>query len=480
MASATATTPGSGLDSFFKLNERGTTVGRELRGGLATFFTMSYIIVLNPIILSLGKDKFGHALSFDQLSAMTALIAAVMTLIMGVGGNLPLAIAAGLGLDSVVAFQIAPTMSWPDAMGLVVIEGLGICLLVVTGLRQSIMDAIPLPLKQAISVGIGLFIAFIGLVDAGVIHTPNGAATPVGLGATGSGELVGWPVVVFIVGLLLTVVLLTRRVPGAILLSIIGATILAVIIDAAATIPSSKDSPGWGLNIPKWPDKVTSTPDLHLFGKFSLGGGFAHAGVITAIVFIFTLILSDFFDAMGTIVGISNEAGLLDEKGRVPHIGRVLFIDGAAAVAGGLGSVSSNTAFIESAAGVGEGARTGLASVFTAGFFVIALFFTPLYSMVPQAAATPALVAVGFLLMTQVKGIPWDDWAISIPCFLTIVLMPFTYSITNGIGAGMISFVVLKSAQGKWREPHVLLWAIAVLFAAYFALHPIKQALGVE
>ena len=480
MASATATTPGSGLDSYFKISERGSSISRELRGGLATFFTMAYIIVLNPIILSLGKDKFGHALSFDQLSAMTALIAAVMTLIMGVGGNLPLAIAAGLGLDSVVAFQIAPTMSWPDAMGLVVIEGLGICVLVVTGLRQIIMDAIPLPLKQAISVGIGLFIAFIGLVDAGVIHTPEGAPTPVGLGATGSGELLGWPVVVFFVGLLLTIVLLTRRIPGAILLSIIGATVLAVIIDAAATIPSSKNSPGWGLNIPKWPDNVTSTPDLHLLGKFSLGGGFNHAGIITAIVFIFTLILSDFFDAMGTIVGISNEAGLLDEKGRVPNIGRVLFIDGAAAVAGGVGSVSSNTAFIESAAGVGEGARTGLANVFTAGFFVIALFFTPLYSMVPQAAATPALVAVGFLLMTQVKGIPWDDWAISIPCFLTIVLMPFTYSITNGIGAGMISYVVLKTAQGKWREPHLLLWVIAVLFAAYFALHPIKQALGVE
>ena len=480
MASATATTPGSGLDSYFKISERGSSISRELRGGLATFFTMAYIIVLNPIILSLGKDKFGHALSFDQLSAMTALIAAVMTLIMGVGGNLPLAIAAGLGLDSVVAFQIAPTMSWPDAMGLVVIEGLGICVLVVTGLRQIIMDAIPLPLKQAISVGIGLFIAFIGLVDAGVIHTPEGAPTPVGLGATGSGELLGWPVVVFFVGLLLTIVLLTRRIPGAILLSIIGATVLAVIIDAAATIPSSKNSPGWGLNIPKWPDNVTSTPDLHLLGKFSLGGGFNHAGIITAIVFIFTLILSDFFDAMGTIVGISNEAGLLDEKGRVPNIGRVLFIDGAAAVAGGVGSVSSNTAFIESAAGVGEGARTGLANVFTAGFFVIALFFTPLYSMVPQAAATPALVAVGFLLMTQVKGIPWDDWAISIPCFLTIVLMPFTYSITNGIGAGMISYVVLKTAQGKWREPHILLWVIAVLFAAYFALHPIKQALGVE
>jgi AGZA family xanthine/uracil permease-like MFS transporter len=471
----TQTRPG-GLEGYFDLGGRGTTVGRELRGGLATFFTMAYIIVLNPIILAQGVDKFGNHLSFPQLSAATALVAAVMTIIMGVGGNLPLAVAAGLGLDGVVAFQIAPTMSWPDAMGLVVIEGLGICLLVVTGLRQVIMDAIPLPLKQAISVGIGLFIAFIGLVDAGFV----GRANPlVSLGADGSGTLSGWPVVVFCIGLLLTIVLLTRRVPGAILISIIGATVLAMIIDAVADVPAPKGISEWGLQIPTWPDKVTSTPDLNLLGNFSLGGGFTHAGVITSIVFIFTLILSDFFDAMGTIVGISSEAGLLDAEGRVPNIGRVLFIDGAAAVAGGIGSVSSNTAFIESAAGVGEGARTGLASVFTGLFFVIALFFTPLYSIVPAAAATPALVAVGFLLMTQVKGIPWDDWAISIPAFLTIVLMPFTYSITNGIGAGFIAYVVLRTAQGKWREPHILLWGIAVLFAAYFALHPIKQALGV-
>jgi AGZA family xanthine/uracil permease-like MFS transporter len=469
-----------GLDGYFAITRRGSTVGRELRGGLATFFTMAYIIVLNPIILSGGADMSGKHLSFAQLSAATALIAAIMTIIMGVGGNLPLAVAAGLGLDGVVAFQIAPTMSWPDAMGLVVIEGLGICLLVVTGLRQVIMDAIPLPLKQAISVGIGLFIAFIGLVDAGFVHTPNGAATPVGLGATGSGELIGWPVIVFCVGLLLTVVLLTRRVPGAILVSIIIATIVAVIIDAAATVPSFPKPGNWGNQIPTWPGHVTSTPDLHLLGQFSLVGGFRHAGIITAIVFIFTLILSDFFDAMGTIVGISTEAGLLQADGRVPNIGRVLFIDGAAAVAGGVGSVSSNTAFIESAAGVGEGARTGLASVFTGLLFVIALFFTPLYSMVPSAAATPALVAVGFLLMTQVRNIPWDDYAIAIPAFLTIVLMPFTYSITNGIGAGLISYVVLRSAQGRWREPHVLVWGIAVLFAAYFALHPIKVALGVE
>src|SRR5947199_2995183 len=265
------------LDRYFQVGVRGSTVGRELRGGLATFFTMAYIIVLNPIILAGGTDKFGHHLDFAQLSAATALIAAIMTIIMGVGGNLPLAIAAGLGLDGVVAFQIAPTMSWPDAMGLVVIEGLGICVLVVTGLRQVIMDAIPLPLKQAISVGIGLFIAFIGLVDAGFVHTPNPAATPVSLGANGSGTLTGWPVVVFCVGLLLTMTLLTRRVPGAILISIIASTALAMIIEAVATVPAPGGVSDWGLQVPKWPSHVTSTPDLGLIGKFTLGGGFTHA-----------------------------------------------------------------------------------------------------------------------------------------------------------------------------------------------------------
>src|SRR3954465_3221407 len=244
-ATATQTRPsgpsgGSGrLDGWFRLRERGSTPGREARGGFTTFFTMAYIIVLNPIILSQGHDKFGHTLSFPQLSAATAFVAAVMTIIMGAGGTLPLAVAAGLGLDGVVAFQIAPTMSWPDAMGLVVIEGLGICLLVVTGLRQVIMDAIPLPLKQAISVGIGLFIAFIGLVDAGIVNRiPDVARTPVPVQPGGGGTLVQWPSVVFVVGLLLAIVLLTRRVPGAILLSIVGATIVAIIINAIAPIPA--------------------------------------------------------------------------------------------------------------------------------------------------------------------------------------------------------------------------------------------------
>jgi len=457
---------------YFRMAERGSTLAREVRGGFATFFTMAYIVVLNPIILSSATDVTGRRLSATQLAAATALVAAVMTAVMGLVGNLPLAIAAGLGLNGLVAFQIAPTMTWPDAMGLVVLEGIGIVVLVATGLRRAILDAIPLPLKQAISVGIGLFIAFIGFVDAGFVAIPASKATPVTLGGTGT--LAGWPVFVFAVGLLLTVVLLARRVRGAILISIVTTTVLAVVVNAATT------GTQWGLITPAIPSKVVAVPDLGLLGQVSLSGGFARAGAITAVIFVFTLILSDFFDAMGTIIGISNEAGLLDERGQLPGIGRVLLVDGVAAVAGGAASCSSNTCFIESASGVGEGARTGLANLVTAGLFVVALFFTPLYSVVPQQAATPALVAVGFLLMTQVKDIPWDDYAIAVPAFLTIILMPFTYSITNGVGAGFVSYVVIAASRGLSRRVHPLLWVVAVLFAAYFALNPIEQLLGVR
>ncbi|HEX2806456.1 MAG TPA: NCS2 family permease [Kineosporiaceae bacterium] len=472
-STAGGTGPG-GLDGFFRISERGSTVAREFRGGLATFFTMAYIVVLNPIILGSGVDKFGQKLSVGQLTTATALVAAVMTLIMGVGGNLPLAIASGLGLNAVVAFQLAPQMSWPDAMGLVVIEGLGICILVATGARQAIMDAIPMALKQSISVGIGLFIAFIGFVDSGFVsRIPDAASStvPVQLGLTG--RLTGWPVVVFCLGVLLTLALLVRRVKGAILLSIIAMTILAVIIEALATIKS------WGLTTPKYKG-IVGKPDFGLFGHFSLFGAVTHVGVLTAVIFAFTLILSDFFDAMGTIIGVTNEAGLLDRTGRLPGIGRVLFIDGLAASAGGIASASSNTCFIESAAGVGEGARTGLANVFTAAFFVVALFLTPLTTIVPSQAASPALVAVGFLLMQQVKDIPWDEWDIAIPAFLTIVLMPFSYSITNGIGAGMISYALFKLVRGRAGEVHVLVWVVAILFAIYFALNPITQWLGIS
>lgn len=458
------------LDRYFRLSERGSTVQREVRGGFATFFTMAYIVVLNPIILGSAKDMHGHVLSVAQLTTSTALVAAVMTALMGLVGNLPLAIATGLGLNSLVAFTLAPTMSWPDAMGLVVIEGLGIVLLVLTGLRQTILDAIPFALKQAISVGIGLFIAFIGLVDAGFVSRTAVPPVPVQLGSTG--RLDDWPIVVFAFGLLLTLVLLVRKVRGAILISIIASTVLAVIVNSLFTVKM------WGLNTPKVPSSIVGKPDFGLLGHFSLGGGFVHAGAVTAVIFVFTLILSDFFDAMGTIIGISNEAGLLDEQGRLPSIGKVLLVDGVAAVAGGAASASSNTCFIESASGVGEGARTGLANLVTAAMFVVALFLTPLTTIVPSEAATPALVAVGFLLLTQVKNIPWDDWEIAIPAFLTIILMPFTYSITNGIGAGFIAYVVIKLAKGKGRDVGVLLSVIAVLFAVYFAIDPIQRALA--
>ncbi|WP_327595519.1 NCS2 family permease [Streptomyces chartreusis] len=466
---------GNGVDRYFRISERGSTFAREIRGGFATFFTMAYILVLNPIILGSAKDKFGHQLDAVQLTTATALVAAVMTIIMGVGGNLPLALAAGLGLNAVVAFQIAPLMAWDDAMGLIVLEGLLICVLVVTGLREAVMHAIPQPLKQAISVGIGLFIAFIGFVDAGFVsRIPDAANTTVPVQLGGIGRLTGWPILVFCAGVLLTIALLARKVKGAILISIVTMTVAAMIINSIADIKA------WGLTTPAWPDKLVDTPDFGLLGDFSLFGAFGETTAITVVLLIFTLVLSDFFDTMGTVVGVSAEAGLLDEEGKVPNLGRVLLIDGAAAAAGGAASASSATSYIESAAGVGEGARTGFSNLITGGLFALALFLTPLLTIVPLQAAAPALVAVGFLMMTQVKHIDWDKYEIAIPAFLTIAVMPFTYSITNGIGAGFVAFVLIKTVLGKAKEIHWLMWGTSALFLVYFAIDPIEQILGVK
>ncbi|WP_055525013.1 NCS2 family permease [Streptomyces graminilatus] len=472
---AAAPPAANSVDGFFKISERGSTFAREIRGGFATFFTMAYILVLNPIILGSAKDKFGHQLDSVQLVTATALVAAVMTVVMGVGGNLPLALATGLGLNAVVAFQIAPLMSWDDAMGLVVLEGLLICALVVTGLREAIMHAIPGPLKAAISVGIGLFIAFIGFVDAGFVsRIPDAAHSTVPVQLGGTGTLTGWPIVVFCLGVLLTIGLLARKVKGAILISIVTMTLLALVINSVADVKS------WGLTTPSWPDKIAGTPDFGLIGHFSLFGAFGETTVITVVLLIFTLILSDFFDTMGTVVGISAEAGLLDEDGKVPGLGRVLLIDGAAAVAGGVSSASSATSYIESAAGVGEGARTGFANLITGGLFACALFLSPILTIVPMQAAAPALVAVGFLMMTQVKHIDWDKYEIAIPAFLTIAVMPFTYSITNGIGAGFLAYVLIKTVLGKAKEIHWLLWGTSALFLIYFAIDPVEQLFGAK
>ncbi|MFN2538090.1 MAG: NCS2 family permease [Mycobacteriales bacterium] len=464
----------STLDRFFKITERGSTAGREIRGGVVTFVTMAYIVVLNPLIIGTVKDADGQLLGVPRVAAVTALVAAVMTVLMGVIGRYPFALATGLGLNAFVAFSLASKMSWQDAMGLVALEGVVITVLVLSGVRGAIFRAIPAELKVAISVGIGLFIALIGFVDAGFVQRTQGGP-PVQLGATG--QLRGWPTVVFVVGLLLMVVLVVRRVRGALLIGIIANTVLALVVQAVFDVGvlSDKNPNGFALNVPKLPDSVVDTPDLGLLGHFSLFGSFDRISAVAAVLFVFTLMLADFFDTMGTVVGVGAEAGLLDDEGQLPGADRVLLVDSVAAIAGGASSASSATTYIESAAGVGDGARTGLASVVTGLLFVGALFLTPLVAVVPFEAASPALVVVGFLLLTQIRNIAFDDWTIAIPAFLTIVLMPFTYSITNGIGAGFVSFAVLRLATGRSRGVHPLLWVTSALFVVYFAIGPIED-----
>ncbi|MFI2753240.1 NCS2 family permease [Cellulomonas sp. P22] len=480
------TSPPGALDRFFKITERGSSVGSEIRGGLVTFFAMSYIIVLNPLIIGTVQDgtgKFlggGDAPDLAMVAATTALVAGVLSILMGVVANFPLALAAGLGLNAVVAYSIAvlPDMTWADAMGIVVLEGLIILALVLTGFREAVFRAVPVELKTAISVGIGLFIAFIGLFDSGFIRVPASQATPVELGIGGS--IGSWPLLIFVVGLLLAIILMVRKTKGAILIAIVTTTVLAILVELVGNLGSqSADNPGgWKLNIPALPDTIVSVPSFTVLGQFSLFGSFGKIGTVAVMLLVFAILLADFFDTMGTMVAVGGEAGLLDEEGNPPKTKQILVVDSIAAAAGGAGGVSSNTSFVESAAGVGDGARTGLASVVTGIAFLLATFLAPLVEMVPFEAATPALVVVGFLMVMQVTGINWKNYEIAIPAFLTMIFMPFTYSITAGIGAGFITFVIIKIAVGKVRLIHPLMWVASVLFLAYFTLGPIKSAIG--
>jgi AGZA family xanthine/uracil permease-like MFS transporter len=478
----------SGLDRYFRITERGSTLEREVRGGFVTFFTMAYIVVLNPIILGFSPDKNGHFLgggtgdgsNLPAIAAGTALVAGLMSILMGAVANYPLALATGLGLNAFVAVSIAHQMSWSDAMGLIVIEGVVILALVLTGFRTAVFHAVPAQLKIAISVGIGLFIAFIGFVDAGFVRRiPDAANTTVPVQVGPDGFLAGWPVLVFAVGLVLVVSLWVRRVRGAILISIIATTVLAIIVEAIGNIGAmfpaggGYNPKGWGLNVPKWPTSVFDTPHFSTVGHFNVLGSFQEVGVVSAVLLVFTLMLADFFDTMGTMTAIGAEAGLLDRDGTPPNTRQILVVDSLAAVAGGAAGVSSNTSYIESASGVGEGARTGLASIVTGLLFLVSIVFAPLVQVIPSEAAVPALVLVGFLMMQQVKGISWDDVEIAIPAFLTIILMPFTYSISVGIGAGFLAYVLIKIVRNKSDQVHPLLWIVAALFVLYFAIHPI-------
>ncbi len=489
MALDTDTTSQSAWDRWFHLTARGSTTGRELRGGLVTFFTMAYIVVLNPLIIGTAKDVNEQFVggtdsvvkAIAMVTAATALCAGVLTILMGAVGRFPIAIAAGLGLNGFVAFTLAPQMTWADAMGLVVVEGIIIAALVLTGFRTAVFHAVPEQLKYAIGVGIGLFITIIGLVDAGITRQ----GTPLITFGSG-GALRGWPTFVWVFGLLLTAVLVARKTRGAILIGIVATTLLAIVVEAVAKVGprfgadgSIANELGWSLNVPSWPSSVVSTPDLGLIGQFNLFGGFQAIGVVAASLAVFSLMLSDFFDSMGTIFGLANEGEILDENGDPPHLEPILLVDSIAAAAGGVASVSSNTSYIESAAGVGEGARTGIASLMTGVLFLIAMFFSPLVTIIPHEAATPALVIVGFLMMTQIRHIDFTDYEIGIPAFLTLTLMPFTYSITNGIGAGFVTYCLIKLVNGKAREVKPLMWVLAFAFIIYFAYDPIEQAFGI-
>lgn len=494
----------SSFDRWFEISRRGSTVSREVRGGLVTFFTMAYILALNPLIIGTAADREGNLISgapkftdaaqtvvdsaavsqsVGMVAAATAVVAGVMTILMGVIGRFPIGIATGLGLNAMLAYVIAPIMTWPQAMGLVVIEGLVITLLVLTGFREAVFRAVPPNLRVAISVGIGLFITLVGLADAGIIR----AGSPlVQLGINGS--LMGWPILVFVATFLLLGYLHLRKVRGSMLWAIVAGTILAVILEAVLDIgPQNQGAnpTGWALNVPAFPTlDAFAAPNLSLLGRVDLLGGFAPDGtatvasVLTALMLVFSLLLADFFDTMGTVVAIGAEGDLLNNRGEPPHLREILLVDSLAALAGGLGSTSSNTSFIESTAGVAEGARTGLASVVTGSAFLVALFVTPLVNMVPSEAVAPVLLLVGMLMMMQIVYIDWQDFEIALPAFVTIVFMPFAYSITTGIGAGFIMYVAMKTFAGKANRVHPLMWVVAALFVIYFTTGLIGQLIG--
>ncbi|MGP9017813.1 NCS2 family permease [Streptomyces sp. BR1] len=460
----------SWLDRYFHITDRGSSVAQEVRGGITTFMAMCYILLLNPLILS-TPDVDKHTLGHAGLVTATALAAAVSTLLMGFIGKVPLALAAGLNVSAALTTQVVPNMTWPQAMGMCVMYGVVIMLLVVTGLREMIMNAIPLPLKHAITMGIGMFVALLGLVKAGFVGRGKGG--PVTLGATG--ELVGWPVLFFAVTLLLIFALQSRNVPGAILIGIVTGTVLSLVVTKVGGL-TDKD---WGGAAPGLSGSAVAKPDFGLFGHVEFGG-WGQIGAISVGMIVFTLVLAGFFDAMATIIGVGQEAKLADDKGRMPGLSKALFIDGAGGAIGGVSGASGQTVFIESATGAGEGARTGLSSVVTGLFFAACLFFTPLTQLVPAQVAAAALVVIGSMMMSAAKHVDWNDRAVSIPVFLTVVLMPFTYNITAGVGAGVIAYTVIKASQGKWREIGGFMWALSGIFLVYFALSPIESWLGVK
>jgi adenine/guanine/hypoxanthine permease len=449
-----------GLDGYFKITERGSSMRTEILAGLTTFLTMAYILFVNPAILGFAATPALRPLGlpFAQVLTVTALAAGVMTILMGVIGKYPFAIAAGLGLNAFVAYGLVATngLSFPQAMGVIVAEGLLITLFVLTGVREMVLNAIPMDLKRSIGIGIGLFIALIGLANAGVViagpNPPILAMTP---------KFQTWSLALFVFGLLLTSALVARRVRGALLIGIVATTVAATILNEVKHLGVITDGSA------AWPHKIWAAPDFALVGNFSFS--FISAlGFWSALAVVIAVMLSDFFDTVGTVIGIGGEAKMLDSEGRLPGMKRVLLVDSLAAVGGGAVSASSNTTFIESASGVSDGGRTGMTSVVVGVLFLIAMFFSPIAGVVPSVATAPILVIVGYFMMTLVKDIDWSDPGMGIPALLTIAMMPFTYSITNGVGAGFVSYTVIAVLRGKWRDVHPLMYVVSAIFVWYF------------
>ena len=451
------------------MDELGTNVRTEILAGVTTFLTMSYIIFVNPLFLSFfgNPDLAGKALPFSASLTATCLAAAVMCILMGIWTNYPFALAPGMGLNAIVAYQMVLGMglSWASAMGVIVMEGAIITILVITGFREAVMHSIPLSLKQAISVGIGLFIAFIGLVQAGFVQKSDSTLVTLG-------NFDNLTVVVAIFGLLLTAILMKIRVKGALLIGIVGSTLLAIIINYASGLTAFA-SP----NIARLPTSILSMPDFSTLGHFDFGA-FSKLGVMTAMILIFSVMLSDFFDTLGSVIGLGSEAKFLTPDGKLPRIKQVLLVDSLAAVAGGASSASSVTTYIESAAGISTGGRSGLTAVVVGILFFLAIFLSPLAGVVPKEATAPALIIVGFLMLSIVKELPFHKFDEAFPAFLIMIVMPLTYSISNGIGFGFITFTVIKLLSGRGREVHWLMYIVSFAFAVDFAIPALKLIFG--
>jgi len=485
MSTMAATFRESFLERRFRFAEHGTTLARDTMAGMTTFIVMSYIIFLNPIILTSVKQADGKTLAFNGVVTATCVVAAVMTILMGLYTNKAYALAPGLGINAIVAFQLVGQngLTFASAMGLIVLEGAVVTALVLTGVREQIMRAIPLELKKAIAIGIGLFIAFIGLYDSGLVV--QGQGTPVALA-----HWTTWPVFVTIVGLVITLALRARGFRGDLLVGILGTTVIATIVNA------STSHKAFGTTTATWPGwhHIAGWGDWSLFGNFDFHA-FSKLGVVSALVWVFALFLSDFFDTMGTLVGVGKPAGYLNAQGEFPEIRKPLLIDSLAAMAGGASSTSSATTYIESGSGVAAGGRTGWVAVVAGALFIPFLFFAPLISMVPAQATAAALIIVGYLMVSQLTeaegeaeieegvatagrsrlaGIDFHDLAIGLPAALVIMLMPFSYSITNGIGFGFIAYVLIRGTQGRVKDVHPLMWVAAGAFTLYF-LVPLLQ-----